>query len=146
MSPEHVKLVQQSWHALTSQADLTAKLFYEQLFETDPEARQLFESADLAAQRYKLLQALSLVVDGLDNLETLRPALVKLGMQHRQFGVSDRQYDAVGKALLWALQHGLGQGWNEEVKLAWAEAYGVIACIMRDEPGHRNAALSVGPR
>jgi hemoglobin-like flavoprotein len=36
----------------------------------------------------------------------------------------------VGNALLWTLQKGLGDDWNEEVKIAWATCYKMLSDSM----------------
>ena len=82
-------------------ADAAARLFYDRLFEIDATTRPLFKATDLTEQRRKLIQALTMVVQGLDHLEALVPTIADLGRRHAQFGVTDAHYDAVGAALLW---------------------------------------------
>jgi len=72
-----------------------------------------------------------MVVQGLDHLEALVPTIADLGRRHAQFGVTDAHYDAVGAALLWTLEQGLGSGWTPEVKVAWSGAYALLADVMR---------------
>lgn len=132
MSPEQKLLVKQTWQEVAPAADATARQFYDRLFEIDPTARPLFKTADLAEQRIKLIQTLTTVVLGLDNLEAVVPALVDLGRRHAQYGVEAGQYDAVGTALLWTLEQRLGQAWTPEVRAAWSSAYSLVADVMRD--------------
>jgi hemoglobin-like flavoprotein len=54
-------------------------VFYELLFEMEPELRRLFGRTDMQQQRQKLMQTLAVAVGALDRLETLRPALEALG-------------------------------------------------------------------
>ena len=131
MSPEQKTLVSESWQKVTPIAETAARLFYERLFETDATTHSLFEAVDLAEQRRKLMIALTAVVQGLDHLEALGPTLAALGQRHRQWGVTDHQYESVGAALLWTLEQGLGAGWTPELKVAWTEAYGTVAAAMR---------------
>jgi hypothetical protein len=58
-------------------ADAAARLFYDRL-EIDPTTRPLFKTNDLADQRRKLIQALTMVVQGLDHLEALVPTIADL--------------------------------------------------------------------
>jgi hemoglobin-like flavoprotein len=116
-------------------ADATARLFYDLLFEIDPTTRPLFKTTDLADQRRKLIQALTMVVQGLDHLEALLPTIADLGRRHAQFGVTDVHYDTVGAALLWTLERGLGSAWTPEVKVAWSCAYALLADVMRQAAG-----------
>jgi hemoglobin-like flavoprotein len=108
-----------------------ARLFYDRLFEIDPTTRPLFDAADLAEQRRKLVQALTTVVRGLDHLEALVPSIADLGRRHARYGVTDSHYETVRAALLWTLEQGLGSRWTPDVKAAWSGAYTLLADVMR---------------
>jgi nitric oxide dioxygenase len=111
-------------------ADTAATLFYDRLFEIDPSTRPLFQSADMPAQRKKLVQALAFVVGSIDQLGAVVPALADLGRRHVHYGVADQHYASVGAALLWTLEQGLGERWSPEVRDAWGAAYQLIAEVM----------------
>jgi hemoglobin-like flavoprotein len=131
MSPEEKLLVKETWRKVAPMADTAARLFYDRLFEIDATTRPLFKSTNLPEQRRKLIQALTVVVKGLDHLEGLVPTLAELGRRHAQYGVTDGQYDSVGTALLWTLAQGLGSEWTPEVEAAWSGAYALLADVMR---------------
>jgi hemoglobin-like flavoprotein len=135
MSPEQKALVKESWRKVVPMADAAARLFYDRLFEIDPTTRPLFKTTDPAEQRRKLIQALTMVVQGLDHLEALVPTIADLGRRHAQYGVTNGHYDAVGAALLWTLEQGLGSGWTPEAKVAWSSAYTLLADVMREAAG-----------
>ena len=61
MSPEEKDLIKTSWRAVEPIADDAAALFYDRLFELDPQLRLLFRHTDMTAQRTKLLTALGAV-------------------------------------------------------------------------------------
>src|SRR5262252_1627446 len=140
MSPEQKELVKQTWLKVAPMADAAARLFYDRLFEIDATTRPLFKTTDLTEQRRKLIQALTMVVQGLDHLEELVPTLADLGRRHAQYGVSDGNYDTVGAALLWTLEQALGSGWTPEVKAAWSGAYALLANVMRGAAGEPASA------
>lgn len=131
MSPEQIGLVRSTWEQVVPIADAAARLFYQRLFEAEPELRHLFAGTDMEQQRRKLMQVLSVAVGALDRLEALRPALEELGRRHVGYGVQDRHYDLVGGALLWTLEQGLGDGYTASVRDAWTAAYSTLASIMR---------------
>ena len=135
MSPEQKALVKETWRKVAPMADTAARVFYDRLFEIDATARLLFKTTNLAEQRRKLIQALTMVVQGLDHLEALVPALADLGRRHAQYGVTAGHYDMVGAALLWTLEQGLGSGWTPEVKAAWSDAYALLADVMQAAAG-----------
>jgi hemoglobin-like flavoprotein len=89
MSPEEKLLVKETWRKVAPMADTAARLFYDRLFEIDATTRPLFKTTDLAEQRRKLIQALTMVVQGLDHLEALVPTVADLGRRHSEFGVTD---------------------------------------------------------
>jgi hemoglobin-like flavoprotein len=131
MSPQEKALVKETWRKLTPMADTAAHLFYERLFEIDETTRPLFNTTNLAEQRQKLLQALVVVVQGLDHLEVLVPTLAGLGRRHVQYGVTDGHYESAGAALLWTLEQELGSEWTSEAKAAWSSAYLLLTGVMR---------------
>ena len=105
--------------------------FYEHLFVIDPSAARLFTGVDMAAQRKKLSQTLAVVVNALNDVDRLLPAVAALGKRHAHYGVEDRHFDSVGEALLEAISDALGDGFTAEVRAAWTVAYALLASVMR---------------
>jgi len=58
--------------------------------------------------------------------------LQDLGRNHVSYGVKDEHYDTVGGALLFTLEKGLGDDWNDELKEAWTDTYGLVSTTMKD--------------
>lgn len=125
------ELVQTTWEQVIPISDVAARLFYEKLFELDPGVRPLFTS-DMEEQGRKLMQMITVAVQGLDHLDQTLPAVRGLGRRHADYGVQDEHYDTVGAALLWTLGQGLGDDLTPEVEEAWATTYGVLASVMKD--------------
>ena len=144
MTPEQKQLVQHNWAMAAPHADAVAQLFYQRLFKLDPAIESLFVDSDMVAQRTKLIQALQLAVEGLDDLDSLIPILEELGRRHQSYGVEDAHYDTVGAALLWTLERGLGHAWTGEAEAAWTEVYGVLAGAMRSAPRRPGDELAQG--
>jgi len=137
MNDEEKKLVTDSWKKVVPIADQAVQMFYDRLFQTDPTTKPLFKAGDLGEQRKKLIQALALVVNGLDNLDSIVPVVADLGRRHVAYGVTKRHYDSVGAALLWTLEQGLGPDWTPKTKAAWTTAYTLLSGVMcqaYDEP------------
>jgi hemoglobin-like flavoprotein len=126
------KLIQDTWAQVVPIADQAAAIFYQRLFEIDPCTRALFNTTDIAQQRKKLIQVLSVAVSSLDNLGALGKTVEDLGRRHAGYGVKDAHYDSVGVALLWTLEQGLGAAWTPEAAVAWKEVYGLLSGIMRN--------------
>ena len=131
MTPAQKDLVQSTWGLVVPIADFATAMFYDRLFEIDPGSRELFQKTNLAEQRLKLLQVLSVAIAGLDDLNRLIPIVEELGRRHAGYGVKDEHYDSVGAALIWTLQKALGPAWNSETAAAWTEVYGMLSGVMR---------------
>jgi hemoglobin-like flavoprotein len=143
MTPEQKRLIKETWNLVVPIADTAADLFYNRLFEIDPTTRALFKATNMAEQRQKLMQTLSVAVQGLDNLDALVPAIEDMGRRHRGYGVTGAHYQSVGAALLWTLERGLGNAWTPAAAAAWAELYGCLSAIMlraADEAAQHKAA------
>ena len=125
-----ITLVKQSWAKVLPIADIASGLFYDRLFELHPELRPMFNLNNLISQRKKLVKAISMVVMSLERIETLIPTISDLGKRHQAWGVEEQHYEQVGEALLWTLETGLGEDWNEAIKAAWSNAYLLLAGVM----------------
>jgi hemoglobin-like flavoprotein len=131
MNPEQVFLVQRSWKQVLPIADTAAEMFYTKLFSLDPSVKPLFKG-DMKAQGRKLMAMIGTAVGGLSDLPAIVPAVQELGRRHVKYGVKDSHYDAVGGALLWTLEQGLGEAFTPDVKAAWTTVYGVLSTTMKD--------------
>ena len=128
------ELVQATWKQVIPISKTAPTLFYTRLFELDPQLRALFPAGEgaMKAQHLKLMQMIHICVRGLDQLDRIVPAVQNLGRRHVGYGARDGDYDTVGAALLWTLEQGLGDAFDDEVKEAWANVYGVLATTMID--------------
>jgi hemoglobin-like flavoprotein len=125
-----IDLVKETWGKIIPIADTAAKLFYDRLFETNPQIAPMFDGTDLPSQRRKLVKAINRVVMSLDRFDTMVPIIRNLGYHHVFYGVKYWHYGQVGAALLWTLNAGLGEEWSNEAAEAWAIAYQMIADVM----------------
>jgi len=126
MTPDQVKLVQQSFARVAPISEQAAVIFYDRLFEVAPAVKAMFP-ADMTEQRKKLMATLAVVVNGLSNLESVLPAASALATRHVAYGAKPAHYPVVGAALLWTLEKGLGKAWTPDVAAAWSAAYGTLS-------------------
>ena len=131
MTPEQARLVTTSWNSVASIADSAIEQFYNRLFVIDSSARALFRATDMPEQRKKVIEALSLALQSLDDLQALTPTLEGLGRRHQRYGVTAAHYDSVGQALLWTLEQGLGNRWTPAMAAAWTELFGQLSSVMK---------------
>ncbi len=129
MTNQQILLVQDSWKLVIPIKETAGRLFYMRLFEETPELKRLFKG-DISGQVKKLMTMLTMIVNNLSRLEQIVPAAQKLAVKHIDYGVEVTYYPKVGSALLWTLEQGLGEAWNEDLKNAWATAYGTLSRVM----------------
>lgn len=132
MTPEQIKLVQESFAKVAPISETAAQMFYGRLFEIAPEVKTMFP-ADMTEQRKKLMQTLAYVMNGLSKLETVLPAASMLAKKHVSYGVKAAHYAPVGAALLWTLEKGLGAAWTPPLADAWTAAYTTLSGFMIKE-------------
>lgn len=129
MTPDQIQLVQASFSKVAPISDKAAELFYGRLFEIAPETKALFKS-DISEQGRKLMTTLGVVVNGLSDLEAILPAAKTLAVKHVDYGVTPSHYPPVGEALIWTLEQGLGDAFDEKTKTAWGTAYAALSGAM----------------
>ena len=139
MTPQDVKLVQDSFAKVAPISEQAAELFYGRLFEIAPQVRAMFPD-DMTEQRKKLMATLAIVVNGLANLEAILPAASALAKRHVDYGAQAAHYPVVGEALLWTLEKGLGDAWTPPVAAAWTAAYTTLSGFMISEAYGQKAA------
>jgi len=142
MATSNIELVKNSWVEVSKIDMLTVGgLFYGRLFEIAPEVKPMFSRTPIPEQSKKLLTMLSYVISKLDRLDEIMDEVKKLAQRHSNYGVKESHYTAVGAALLWTLEKGLGSQWNDELKTAWTEVYTILAGAMIAE--QNNSAKEV---
>jgi len=138
MTEGQISIVKRTW-SIFREIDpvLVGDVFYSKLFFDMPHLKHLFHTSK-DEQAKKLVGMLSLIVGRLDNLNELTEEIKQLAIRHVQYGVKEHHYKAVGTALLWTLQQGLGKDWSEEVKEAWASCFHILSSTMINASGYKN--------
>lgn len=105
--------------------------FYKTMFENNPEVMPFFnmDRQTSGEQPKALAMTVLAAAQNIDNLQTLLPAVQKIGERHVAVGILPEHYPIVGKNLLLAIKEVLGDAATNEVLEAWGKAYGVIATI-----------------
>jgi len=142
MRPNQIQLVQQSWTRIQPIAEPAAVLFYQRLFELDPSLRAMFKR-DMKEQGRLLMQMIAVAVKSLSDLERLIPAVQALGRRHSGYGVTEQHYATVGEALLWTLEKGLGEAFDDQMREAWTAAYVTLAQTMHAAAQEATEAAAV---
>lgn len=97
----------------------------------------------MPSQKRKLIAMLAFIVKAVDWPDAawrdqvvvdqdLFLIVLALGRRHSDlYAIPDSAYDAVGEALLWTLDYGLGKAFTPEVRTVWTELYGLLALTMK---------------
>jgi hemoglobin-like flavoprotein len=130
MTQKQTELVRSTWAMVAAMDHVTVgQLFYNRLFEIAPQVKPMFRNP-MDEQSKKLFAMISYVISKLDKLETILSEVAKLAQRHTAYGVQPHHYSIVGEALLWTLEKGLAESWNEETKAAWIECYTILSNAM----------------
>ena len=134
--------------------EMVADLFYGRLFEDEPRYRELFPG-DMSRHKRKLMAMLAFVTKSLDwtedqwrdevaPQEDLFLVVLALGRRRRALDkIPGDVYGPVERALIWALEQGLGQAFTPQLRDAWSKLYRVLSTSMR--MGEGAAAVGMDP-
>jgi len=129
MTPDQQRELRQSFEALMPLPAGFGTAFYERLFALDPTLRALFRG-DPEEQATMFANALTLALMNLSSDGRLSRAVSDLGGRHARYGVQPEHYEAFGEALLGAVEERLGDRFTAAARLAWQEAYRMLAAAM----------------
>lgn len=132
ITPNQIRLVRRSFSLASTRAPQIAALFFDRLFELEPELRPLFRHVDMERQGKKVMRMLALIINALDNEEVADPALKAMGQRHVKYGARAEHYQPFNAALLWAIEHSLGSQFTPAMREAWQAALEMIAEKMQD--------------
>lgn len=126
MTEDDVALVKESWARVLPIADVAMGQFYRQLFASDAGLARHFSQTNMAVQQSRLASAIDLVVSDLHQPEVLARPLEDLGARHADYDIAERDFQAVGEALLSTLAVGLAGHWTKAHHKAWTAAWRTI--------------------
>ena len=130
MTTRQIQLVKNTWGIVASlDPVVVGNLFYNRLFEIAPEVKPMFR-APVEEQSKKLISMIAYVIHKLDKLDDIINEVAKLAKRHVTYGVEPAHYLIVGSALIWTLEQGLGEHWNEEAREAWVKCYTTLSNAM----------------
>jgi hemoglobin-like flavoprotein len=64
---------------------------------------------------------LSYIISKFESMEDIIGEVKELAERHTKYGVKDEHYNAVGSALMWTLEQGMGEFWTDELNNAWID-------------------------
>ena len=122
MSSRTIELLSSSYAEAAQQPGQVARRFYQHFFAAAPDTAELFDGVDMALQGQMVLQAVGLVVKGMERPDELASILDGLGYRHLRYGAEPELYAAAARAFCDALRDVLGEGFSGPVEAAWLPA------------------------
>lgn len=130
MTSQQVQAIKTSWKIFRSiDPVIVGDVFYTKLFHEYPQVKSMFKISK-EEQSKKLIDMLNVIVGRLDKLDEINEDIAGLAIRHAQYGVKPEHYKAVGAALLWTLQQGLGADWTQATATAWKAGFDTLADTM----------------
>ena len=122
--------LQASLHVMLEDQDKFAKIFYDKVFEINPEIRSLFRK-NMTDQGRLLTHMLGGIVYSLSRPEHLETGLKKLGESHINYGVQVEHYPIVKDAMMYAIEQSLGECKTLKTIDAWSKALDDVMDMMK---------------
>lgn len=131
LSEETISTIKSTVPLLQEHGLIITTVFYQLLFERNPELKHVFNRANQrdSTQSRALADAVLAYAENIDNLEVLLPAVSRIANKHASIGVEAHHYPLVGASLLAAIQQVLSLPDNHAALKAWASAYEVLAGV-----------------
>ncbi|SKC99448.1 Ferredoxin-NADP reductase [Burkholderia sp. YR290] len=106
--------------------------FYQRLFETHPELKNVFNMAhqEQGQQQQALARAVYAYAENIEDPASLTAVLKNIANKHASLGVMPEHYPIVGEHLLGAIKDVLGTVATEDIVSAWAQAYSNLADML----------------
>jgi len=132
LSKEDIKLIQDSFKKVSEKPQEMGDLLYNHLFDCCPDIANIFK-VDMKEQSRLVMKMIKTVVEGLNNVNVIMPAIQNLGSRHVDYGVTAEQYKYFKESLIFALDKVLGKEFDEKTKSAWSKFYDVLEDLMKSK-------------
>ncbi len=118
---ESARLVQYLFEKIISKRDVLIKMFFEKLFEFEPELKQQLNYDAKSSERY--FSICHEIISNLGNNARLSFLLSVIIFDLNCLNLNESIYLSTGKAMLWSLTKTLGTNFNFESRKAWISIY-----------------------
>ncbi|MCE1165587.1 MAG: globin domain-containing protein [Bacteroidetes bacterium] len=132
LSKEDIKRIQGSYAKLADKHQETGDFLYKHLFECCPDVAGIFK-VDMKEQSRTLMRMVKIVVEGLNNVDVIMPAIQHMGDRHHDLGITADQFKYFKESLLFAIGKVLGNDFTPEIKESWGKFYDVLEGLMKGD-------------
>ena len=138
LSEDEIDIIRSTAEAVVEGEIALTNAFYTNLFKAAPEVRAMFPE-EMFDQSEKLWASIVMVVESVDDLSEIAPALEKLGKRHVGYGAKPEHYPVVCSVLLETMAQLMGRAWTDKHQATWHKALSVVSNVML-EGARRKAA------
>jgi hemoglobin-like flavoprotein len=139
--------IRESFELILERSPSMTHRFYEILFERYPAAKRLFHRNAARVQERMLHDALSAVLDHLEDVPWLHETLFSLGARHVDYFVTDDMYEWIGESLIATLSEIAGSNWSRKIEAAWRRAFqGIVKVMLEGAEANREARVTASTR
>ncbi len=142
MRDREIHLLQESLAKILPVKKEASELFYNKLFNSDPNIKNICRTKAEEREK-KFVQVLNLLIGVMDKIHEIDPIVHDITLTYIERGITDKDYDTFGKALISTLQTVLGKDFTPEAKSAWMTAYSLLSKAMKDVTKQTNHHLKV---
>lgn len=133
-----IELIRSSAEKMAELNVIATNMFYANLFKEVPEIRVLFPE-EMFDQSEKLWASIVMVVESVDDLAEIVPALKELGARHISYGTEPDHYEVVSRVLIETIKSLMAEEWTPEHQATWVKAMGIVAETMLSGAAQRAA-------
>ncbi len=130
LSKEDIKRIQGSFQKLSGKQQETGDILYKHLFESNPDISKIF-TGDMSEQARTFMRMIKTVVEGLNNVHIIMPAIQNMGSRHVDYGVKGEMFTHFKGSLMFALDKVLGSDFDSDTKASWSKLYDVMEELMK---------------
>ncbi|MBM4158787.1 MAG: hypothetical protein FJ216_08425 [Ignavibacteria bacterium] len=131
LTKRDITLIKESYKKIREKSEESCwSTLYKRLFEINPETVKLFKG-DIKEQERRIMNMMNTVIEGLNNVQIIFPALQELGKRHFEYGVKKEYYVFLGEALFYTIEKESGKDFTKEVRNAWEKLYEIMSEVMQ---------------
>ncbi|KAL4238059.1 hypothetical protein ACF0H5_002770 [Mactra antiquata] len=145
VSPDDIRLVQESWLLVQSDMDNVGLIIFKRFFDLNKDLKRLFftklrgdsmnidtiETADFNDEKLKMhgrivMEALGAAVECLHDSDQLTVLLIGIGERHMMYGVKAEMVPRLWPAIVTTLEEQLGENFDNKTGKAWERVFHYI--------------------
>lgn len=139
MTEAQIQIVKSTVPVLQQYGETITRTFYQNMFEENPQLKDIFNTANQAKgdQPRSLAASVLAYAANIDQLQNLGPAVSLIAHKHCSLDVLPEHYPIVGRNLIRAIGEVLGDAVTPEIADAWTAAYNQLADLLIQVEGDK---------